>query len=357
MKRVLIKEVAELADTSPATVSKVLNDVLDSRIPPETAERVRWAAHELRYVPLSSAQSLRRQRTQTISVITHDSGVLDRFTTELVAGIEASARTYGLTTVLATHAENSDLEAKHLFMGLRGQVDGLIIAPARANRNQQLYDELKEREIPFVFVDRYLPGYEVDYVGLRNEEAAYRLTRTLIVQGARIIGNITPEEGENVALTERLAGFRRALSEAGLLRDEDLYVPMSHEGAAQALQRLLARRPRIDGLFWISYSGVQPYLSILAMHDLHVPDDIRFAGFDPVILTLSRLEDYQALRVISGPWATAIQPGYEMGARAVEILAQHLAGAGPSTPQHIQLEPHYEWLADEVGDHTLSPDR
>jgi len=344
MARVLIKDVAALAGTSPATVSKVLNDVPDSGIPEETAQRVRWAAEKLKYVPLSTARSLRRRRTDTVALVAHD---LTSFTAEIVRGVEAVASSAGLSTVLALHGGDLRLERQHLQLGLRGQVDGLVVVPARGTRSTDVYDELSRHNVPFVFVDRYIPGYPAHYVGTRNEEAAYRLTGTLIRQGARLIGGITGDEG-NTALDERRQGFRRAIEEAGLPYDRALDSMSGREEQSEWLARMLAHRPRVDGLFWTSYQYIQPLLPLLAAAGVKVPDDIRFAGFDPVSLHLSRLEDYQGISIIAGPWPVAIQAGYEMGRLALGILLQALGGHVFLEPERVLLEPRYEWLADGI---------
>ncbi len=347
MKRASIKDVATLAGTSPATVSKVLNNMPGSGIPEETAERVRLAAEQLRYVPLSSARHLRQRRTDTIAIVLHD---LTAFTSEITRGIQEQATACGLTTVLALHNEDNEVEAQQLRMGLRGQVDGLIIAPAHYNRNQIIYDELKDRGVPFVFVDRYIPGYAADYVGLRNEEAACRLTRTLIAQGATLIGGIfggsetDVEHGGNTALYERFLGYRRALAEAGLPEDEDLYVPRPGEKPEDVVARLLTRRPAANAIVWASYQYIQNTLARLAARGIHVPGDLRFAGFDKVLLALSTAADYQGLQAIRGPWPAAIQPGYEMGVRALELLVQAMGRRVAQAPEHVLLSPHYEWV-------------
>ncbi|MBI3974555.1 MAG: LacI family DNA-binding transcriptional regulator [Chloroflexi bacterium] len=339
MKRVSIHDVAARAGTSPATVSKVLTAMPGSGIPEVTAERVRRVVRELGYAPWSPARSLRRRRTETIGIITYD---LSLFFADVVKGVEAAALEHGLTTVLATHGDDGALEARHLQLALRGQVDGLVVVPARSNRNQRVYDDLKARGVPFVFVDRYIPDYEGDYVGTENETAAYRLTRALIVQGASVVGCVAGRGG-NTALVERVAGYRRAVAETGLPHDDDLCVT-SPGSQVETVGRLLDRRPRVNGVFWASYAYMQPSLSALAARGIQVPRDVRFAGFDTVNLSLSCLEDYEALRVIGAPWPAAIQPGQELGRRALALLAQALAREGEAAPQQIRLEPHYEWL-------------
>lgn len=339
MARVLLRDVAARAGTSPATASKVLNDVPNSGIPEATAVRVRAAAAALGYVPLASGRSLRRRRTDTVALIAHD---LTPFSAEIIAGVEAVAADSGLTTVLALHDGDPAREAQHLRLGLRGQVDAMVVVPALGRRNLAAYEALAGLGVPVVFVDRYVPGFPAHYVGTRNEEAAYRLTRYLIDQGARVIAGVSGPS-EVTALEERWWGFRRALGDAGLPGG-------GHSGSEQAgdrqtwLARLLAARPRVEAVFWSSYQYIQPHLQSLAEAGMRVPADVRFAGFDPVSLSLSRLEDYRAIGAISGPWPVAIQPGYQMGRQALQLLVGILGGQAYGEPRQVLLDPRYEWF-------------
>jgi LacI family transcriptional regulator len=344
-QRASIKDVAALAGTSPATVSKVLNAMPGSGISAPVAERVRQSASALRYAPSPAARSLRRQRTQTVGILTND---LLPFSADVVHGVAAAALARGYTSVLALHGEDSELEAQHLQLGLHGQVDGLVVVPARGDGNQAHYDELRARGIPFVFVSRYLPGYPADFVGLQNEQAAYHLTRVLIAQGADIIAYMAAPGPRSSTQVERFAGFQRALVEAGLPHADDILAASLGESKASYLTRLLQRRPRVNGLLWASYFHIEPALLVLAEHGIRVPTDIRFAGFDPISLVLFGSDDYRALRVLDAPWPTAIQPGFAMGQRALELLTYMLDGSSPSAPQHITLEPRYQWLPDSA---------
>lgn len=339
-RRASIKDVAALAGTSPGTVSKVLNEMPGSGISAPMAERVRRSAKDLRYAPSPAARSLRRRRTQTLAILAND---LLPFAASVVQGVTAAARTRGYTTVLALHGEDASLEAQQLQLGLHGQVDGLVVIPARSG-NQAPYDELRSRDIPFVFVSRYLSGLAADFVGLENERAACRLTRMLIEQGADKIAYMDAPGPRSSTQIERFAGFRRALIEAGLQPVDDEMVTSPADSKASHLTRLLQQRPRVNGIFWASYFHIEPALLVLAEHGIRVPGDIRFAGFDPIHLVLFANEDYRALKVLDAPWPTALQPGFTMGQRALELLVQRLDGSPLPTPHHIALEPSYQWL-------------
>lgn len=340
MRRVTIGQVATLAGTSISTVSKVLNNVPNSGIPERTAQRVRHAAEQLQYIPLATARSLRHQSTRTIAVMAHD---LSPHAASIIAGVEETAAARQYATVLALHRDQAELEGKNLLIALRGQVDGLIVLPARGGANVRLYELLRRQGVPFVFVDRHIPGFEAHYVGVRNEEAAYRLTRALIVQGARRIRGIFGWRG-NTALEQRYLGFRRALVEADLCSPTDTDIARWGEYGACWMQECLELRPPVDGLFWGTYHYLQPVLNVLVSRGLRVPEDLHFAGFDKVRLVLSDHDDYEALRAIAAPWPAAIQPSYEMGRRASELLFRSLEGTALDATEQILLDPYYSEL-------------
>jgi LacI family transcriptional regulator len=346
VRRSSIRDVAARSGTSPTTVSKVLNETPGSAIPLATRDRVLHAARELQYAPSAAAQSLRRRRTRTIGVVTGDLGP---FSADIVDGVAAAAEARGQSTILALHREEPELEARQLQLGMRGQVDGLVVVPARHSPNVAAYDALRERGVPFVFVNRHLPGYAADYVGLANEAAAAQLTRGLLAAGATTLAFMSGAAAlGSTAMAERFGGFRRALAESGRDPADDALLARPGEEKATFLDRLLRGRPRVDGLLWGSYYQIGPALRVMARHGIRVPDDVRFAGFDRISLTLTDEDEYRALRVLQAPWPTAIQPGRAMGERAVHLLLDAAHDQPAGAPRRLLLQPEYRWLDSQT---------
>lgn len=337
--RISISDVAAKAGTSISTVSKVLSNAQGYRVSEATARRVRKAVRELNYRPSITARQLRFQRTDTIGIVVPL--LTTPFYVDIIRGIQEVMWENGRTVILGISDEDSVLEQRHLTMALQRRVDGLIVAPARNNENANLYDELKDAGIPFVFVDRCLPDYEANYVGTDNREGAYRATRHLLAQGARSICYIGGRGGIT-ALVERFSGYQKALEEEGIEVDPSLVGGGIPEEIDQAVRRFVAVRPRVEGAFMASYFYLQAALPALIEAGIRVPADLPMVGFDSVFFSLSDETDYETTRAITAPLPTVIQPRYEIGRKATEILLADLSQGGTEMFRQIRLTPQYE---------------
>ena len=126
MNRPTQVDVARLAGVSRATVSYVLNDVPDARVPDETRQRVLEAIEELGYQPDARAQALRSGSTKTIALIIPD--LQNPHFCEYANGIEEAARAAGYHLLLSSTTMNDEY-AVEIFRALaRRRFDGLIIA-------------------------------------------------------------------------------------------------------------------------------------------------------------------------------------------------------------------------------------
>ena len=122
-----IKDVALAASVSPATVSLVLNDVSDSRIPEHTAQRVRAAAHALGYAPNSLARGLRRRRSDTIALISDDVASTP-FSVRMIEAVHEVAHDSGLLLFLIHTGGDPAEEVAAATTLRRQQVDGVLYA-------------------------------------------------------------------------------------------------------------------------------------------------------------------------------------------------------------------------------------
>ena len=129
----------------------------------------------------------------------------------------------GIARVAAERRANLNVLAH--YRGVNGSVDelfsrvaGFIVYP-KGQESARLYRELLERALPLVMVDRYLDGVEADAVVFDDEVAAYKLTRHLLRRGHTRLAFVDHREPEVSASKDRLAGFFRALRDAGLGAD------------------------------------------------------------------------------------------------------------------------------------------
>ena len=312
-----IKDVAEAAGVSTATVSRVISNGLHVR--PEVRERVMLAIEQLGYRPNLVARSLRSQQSNTIGLILSD--ISNPFFSSLSRAVEDAAYEQGFNVVLCNTDENPEKEAIYLNLMQDTNVAGTIIAPTR-----QTTAALMKSDLPFptVVVDRSIPNGDIDVVVLDNVDAAYRLTTHLIDQGYQRIAALCSDMSTGL---ERQLGYERALRAHGMAPRAEYvkYVaPKIDTGYAATLKILDLPQPP-DALFTVNSLLAAGALQAIRERNLSIPDQIALVTFDET--TWADLVQ-PAITLIS-------QPTYEMGHAAAELLLQRIANPARSTRQVI----------------------
>src|SRR5919109_462370 len=201
-----IKDVAEAAGVSTATVSRVLSNGLHVRS--EVRERVLAEVERLGYRPNLVARSLRSQQSSTIGLIVSD--ICNPFFTSISRAVEDTAYEQGFSIVLCNTDENPEKEAIYLNLMRDTSVAGIIMSPTR--QTPTIFSD-SNLSFPKVAIDRSIPNVDVDAVRLDNVDAAYRLTTHLIEQGYQRIGILCSEISTGL---ERQLGYEKALRTHGL---------------------------------------------------------------------------------------------------------------------------------------------
>jgi LacI family fructose operon transcriptional repressor len=314
---VSIKDVAEAAGVSTATVSRVLSNGLHVR--PEVRERVMATVERLGYRPNLVARSLRSQQSSTIGLIVSD--ISNPFFTAISRAVEDTAYEQGFSVLLCNTDENPEKEAIYLNLMHDTAVAGAIMSPTR-----QTIDSFADSNLPFpiVVVDRSISNGDVDAVLLDNVDAAYRLITYLVEQGYKRIAALCSEMSTGL---ERQVGYEKALRAHGLAPKSEYmkYVsPKAGAGYAATLKMLdLAEPP--DALFTVNSLIAEGALQAIRERNLIIPDDIALVTFDET--TWSSLVQ-PAITLIA-------QPTYEMGKTAAELLMQRIADPSRPTRQVI----------------------
>jgi LacI family transcriptional regulator len=312
-KRPTISDVAQLADVSRATVSHVLNN---TRFVEEgTRSRVMDAVSRLGYRPSAVARSLTTQRTGTIGMIVSDAS--NHFFGEMLRGVEDVLHPARYSLTICNTDEVLEREAHYLDLLLRHRVDGIIAAAT-----SQHWSALQDAEIqhtPIVFVDRKFENLSGLYVGVDNAGGAYLGTQHLIDRGYRRLGILAGFQRLST-MRERLAGFRRAVEEAGLpLREEwVIHSPLSIEGGRQALSELLALPEVPEAIFVNNNLLALGALLVLKEMGVRSPDDLALVAFD----------DHPWAAVADPPLTVVRQPVRELGQIAAHMLIDSLTGNG-----------------------------
>lgn len=319
-----MKDVAREAGVSVYTVSAALSGA--APVSDELRARVAAAVEKLRYERNSMARSLRRGTTSLVGLIVSD--VTNPFFTELVDCIENEARANGFSVLLGISGHDVERERELLRLMRAQQAAGAILCPA-GSLDDYADGELAGGRTHVVAIDNASPELPVDTVTLDNRSAARLATRHLLDLGHRRIGMVAGMRHQFVA-QERLAGYREALSSAGVSYDEALveYGNFRLEDGYRACERLMAGEAAPSALFVSNNLMLIGVMRALGDLGLAVPDDVSICSID----------DF--------PWASAFQPALtvvrqpiaDMASAAFQCLVERLE-AGDASPRHQLFAP------------------
>jgi LacI family transcriptional regulator len=314
---ITIRDVAQLAGVSPATVSKVMNDA--PYVSEATRVRVRAAAEKLNFRPNSIARSLKMSRTSTLGLITDDlEGV---FTLSMMRGVEEVASAQSFSVFLCNSYGDMARERAHLEMLIDKQVDGVILMSGYRVRPRGA-PALSLGKIPVVYVYQYTQDVPVPCIVPDDFGGAVAATYHLLSLGRRRIGVINgPTHYE--ATQKRLAGVQQAHAEMGVGFDVGLVrVGKWYESSGYTLAHELMKMPQPpDALFCMSDSIAAGALDALKELSVRVPQDISLIGFDN--------RNFAAHQ--RPPLTTVALPLVEMGRLAGELLLEAIHDKGEQT--------------------------
>jgi LacI family transcriptional regulator len=275
-----LKDVAQLADVSTKTVSRVVNN--QGEIRTETRERVQAAIEQLGYRPNVLARSLIHQRTNTLGVVTWG---IDYFgPSSTVVGIEQQAHQLGYSLFLNLMDRPDDGNCEHVLDTLIAhRVDGILWAvPEVGNNRAWLESSHLEQLPPIVFLSMGpRPGLAI--VAVDNISGAKQATQHLIDQGRRKIGIITGPLTWWEA-RERYAGWKAVMKQAKLETSPSLVVEgdWTADAGERGLQKLLNQEPEIDAIFASSDQIALGALSTAHRLGKQIPQDLAIVGFDNI---------------------------------------------------------------------------
>lgn len=309
-----LEMVAARAGVSRATVSRVVNGA--PQVAAEIVAAVEKAIGELDYVPNRAARMLASRRTQSIALIVPESTArvfADPFFASIVQGAAMRLADTDYTLSMLIASETSGEKTRRYLLG--GNVDGALVVSHHSGDHS--YAALSN-SLPIVFGGRPLSPDERDsyFVDVDNADGAGVATAHLIAGGRRRIATIAGPADMPPGV-DRLIGWRSALTDAGL--DDSLveWGDFSPESGTEAMRRLLARDPSIDGLFAANDQMAVGAYAALREAGRRVPEDVAVVGFDDDMFARSAVPALSTVR----------QVPVELGARMAELLTARIEGA------------------------------
>lgn len=278
---VTLKDVAAASGVSLSTASRAL-DERGTAPRSAAAKHVRKVAEELGYRRNSYASNLRRGHTHTLGVLVPR--LSDTVMALMFEELERAASARGYFAMVATSGDDPEDERRAAETLLDRNVDGLILATARID--DDLPRHLRERGVAHALVLR-TDGTSPSSLG-DDEVGGYLAVRHLIDLGHRDIAVVTGPSFTSTGIA-RLAGARRALTEAGIQSPEDWLVAAGYriENGFSAANAILNVNAGIRPSAIFAANDNLAMGIIAAAHHLHITvgEELALVGYNDIPLS------------------------------------------------------------------------
>lgn len=309
---VTLKDIAERANVTSATVSMVINN--KPNISEETRKKVLSIAKELNYYPNAIARGLATSKANAIGVIVPN--LASSYIVRILQGIKSTNRDIDYTVQLFDTIGQRETESQ-LFQRLAHErrIDGaILIGPVCSEKELIVF---KDERVPCIVVARKCDV--LDSVSVNNSEGSFNAVSYLIQKHHTNIACVTCHK-KNLPTADRLEGYTKALSRHGMPLHKELIFSVDDDSMAdgQAIFQTLVSSPFKPTAVFVP-AGDMVAIGIIKMakrSGLSVPEKLAVVGFD----------DLPAAEVIEPALTTVRQPKLEMGDHAINLLIDKIEG-------------------------------
>lgn len=310
MKRMTIKDLAQLLSLSTSTVSRALSDHPD--ISDATKKRVKDAAEEFNYTTNIHARFFRNQHSGLIALIVPEINMF--FTPNLIRGINKTIASSKYSLIIFQSNDSYKKEKEIIKQCLRWAVAGVMISVSKETYNLDHLSPLARADIKCVLLDKAIENDQFPSVTIDSEEASYQAISTLIQNGHRHILGIFGNPNFSIS-QERISGYEKAMREhqLPLLRENIISVDKSVD-LDFILPPILNHNKKLTALFAMSDELLAKSIYHIDTLGLSIPQDIS------VIAISDGVYPY-----LTHPQITHVKDsGSKMGRNACKILLSAL---------------------------------
>ncbi len=304
-----MKDIAEKANVSITTVSRVINNKPD--VSEETKEKINNIIKELGYQPNNIARSLVLQKSHTIGLLIPD--ISNPFFPEVAKGIEDEAKKYNYSVIYNNTNHSLQGEKEGIELLKSKQVDGIILSLSMSNK--EILDKLKNDSYPVIQIDNIIPDSIYPSVLIDNKKSAYNATQHLIDMGHKDIAHITGDLKTKTG-NDRLNGYKKALQDNNISLNEDwiLEGDYSQNSGYLNFNKLLKQKMIPTSIFAANDLTALGIYEAALEKEIKIPEDISIIGHD----------DINVSSLVQPKLTTMAQPTYELGKLASNILINKL---------------------------------
>lgn len=311
--RVTISDVAKAAKTGKTSVSRYLNGEQNA-LSANLKQRIESAIAELNYRPSQMARGLKRGRTRLIGLIIAD--ITNPYSVDVMGGIEAACRARGFTLLMCNTNNEVDKEQHYLNLLSSYQVEGIVVNAV--GMREEALSQLQQSLLPMVLIDRKIPDFPCDVVGLNNVEASTQVTSHLIEQDYQTILFVTEPLGLVNTRHERLQAFKETMARHPDRKAMQAEVSLTD---GTGLDRLMK-------IFWQQYGSQRCALIVVnGALMLQVARSLKRLGLSwGKQLGLLGFDELEWSELAGVGITTLKQPAWQMGYAALEQVIRRIEG-------------------------------
>lgn len=323
--KITINEVAKLANVSRTTVSRYLNGKYEY-MSEETKNRIHDVIEQLGYRPNAVARNLKLNKSGQIGLVV--SNIANPVFSMLLKGISSRCEEEEYQIVVSNTDNDYKKEKQSIQSLIASGTEGLIL-----NTTGKNYDMLLEEQnkVPIVLVNENIGNSNFDIVTSDNYEMTYDVVKKLHKSGFKNIAFFTEDIAKISTNYLRQKAFIDALYDCGERNVEKMIYIIDCQ-----------RRPSVINAIYDFYHNYKTPRAIFAVNstvllatlqgitdlEFKIPNDFAICGYD----------DWGWSELISPNITTILQPSYEIGREAANLLLKKIRGDNNHKPETIKIK-------------------
>lgn len=274
--KITIHDLAKELNTTPATVSRALND--NPRISQKTKEKVKALAEKHNYQPNLVASNFRKGKSKTIGVMVPN--INRHYFSNAIHSIETELAKADYNVMICQTSNSPELEEKLINTLINQKVSGIIISSNKRSTDSTPLQKALDNGIKIVQFDNILTKLNTSCVYNNDFEASKAIVLHMLNQGFGKIALFCGKLTSNI-YRDRMDGYLAAHNEFGVKANEDLffYNTNTREEGEKSTQQLLERRLDVDAIFSTGDYAALGASIVLKKAGYRIPEDFGIAGY------------------------------------------------------------------------------
>jgi len=324
-KHITLSDIAKKLNVSTVTISKALRGHPD--ISPKTTKLVKAMAEQLGYSPNFMARNLSARRSNTIGVVVPK--IAHHFFSSIIEHIYNYAFEHNYEIILTVSQESEVREKRHIQTLLSMRVDGIIISIAQETKNYNIFETVKSRGVPLVFMDRTPDLVEVNKVTVDDKSGAFKAIDHAIKLGYRKIAHFSGNTTINIG-RERLLGFKHAMNSNSVEINPEWIVEggFGEKSGYDSFMKLYREKNLPDLIFAVTYPVALGIYMAAKEVGMQIPEDIDVICFG----------NAQVQSFLSPPLSCVNQPTDELAVKSLQVLIDNIDNKENYEPKQLIID-------------------